>query len=608
MSNKTTTHHETPVLIVGGGPTGLILSLQLARYGVNCMLVERNLDTTKWPKMDITNCRSMELFKRLGISQGLREIGVPPQYSFDVLVSTGFSEGGEEIARWNLDSVDAWRQRINTQNDGSLPREAYQRCSQAVLESWLKPRIQDEKLIDEHFGLKFESLTETDAGAESTLTDIATGKQHIIHSKYVVGCDGAGSRVRRSVGINLIGGPVAGAMLLIHFKSRDLTRLHKQGQFWHIGFTSAAILISQDEIDTWTLHTMIPVGVDWEKIDPEETIYKVLGGPSAPYPITIDRILIKSSWRPNICIAENYITPSGRILLAGDSAHQNIPTGGYGMNTAVGDSFDLGWKLAATLRGYGGKDLLTSYELERLPVALRNIEHSGALMAIWSRIWIWAAEAGSETLMSQSEVGKTTKAKMADFFLANDGENQDHGIELGYRYNSSPIVVPDTEVAEPEWNCRHYVPSTWPGARPPHVFLSDGRTSIFDLFGQGYTIIDFSEEGKWADAFDDAAKRLEIPMKRVHLPQEKHVRNIWERNAVLVRPDDHVAWRAEIDGSADVADVENILNIAVGRNSNTEAGIRNKDIMMNEIREKGFVGTVGNVNQDEVAMKAEFQK
>jgi FAD-dependent monooxygenase len=104
--------------------------------------------------------------------------------------------------------VDAWRHRINTQNDGSLPREPYQRCSQAVLESWLKPRIQAEKLIDARFGLKFDSLIETDDGVESTLTDVTTGEQHIVHSKYVVGCDGAGSRVRKSVGIELIGGPV----------------------------------------------------------------------------------------------------------------------------------------------------------------------------------------------------------------------------------------------------------------------------------------------------------------------------------------------------------------------------------------------------------------
>ncbi|KAM0255715.1 hypothetical protein ACHAQJ_005469 [Trichoderma viride] len=608
MPSKIILRHETPVLVVGGGPSGLILSLQLARHGINCMLAERNLDTTKWPKMDVTNCRSMELFNRLGISQGLREIGVPSHYSFDVLLSTGFSEGGEEISRWNLDSVDAWQQRINTQNDGSHPREPYQRCSQAVLEKWLKPRIQAEELIDAHFGLKFEALTETDDGVESTLTDITTGEKHIVHSKYVVACDGAGSRVRKSVGIELIGGPVPIAMMLIHFKSRDLAKLHKQGQFWHIAFATGSIIIAQDEVDTWTLHTPIPVGVEWEKIDPEEAIYKALGSPSAPCPIKIDKILVKSTWRPNICVAERYTTPGGRIFLAGDSAHQNIPTGGYGMNTAVGDSFDLGWKLAATLKGYGGKSLLASYEVERLPVAVRNIDQSGYYWGIWHKVWSWAAEAGPEIFFSQSKEGKALKAKMADWILANDSENKAHGIELGYRYNASPIVLADTQVTEPEWNSRHYIPSTWPGARPPHVFLSDGKTSIFDLFGQGYTIVDFSEEGKWADAFANAALQLNVPLQKVHLPQEKHVQKLWERSAVLVRPDDHVAWRAPLDGKTSVAEAANILKVAVGRTSNTEAGIKLKDKVLSEIRKRGFSGTVGNMNQDEVTMKAEFQK
>jgi FAD-dependent monooxygenase len=397
-------------------------------------------------------------------------------------------------------------------------------------------------------------------------------------------------------------------MMLIHFKSRDLTNLHKQGQFWHIIFATGSFIIAQDEIDTWTVHTPIPVGIDWEKIDPEETVYKALGGLSTPHSIKIDKILVKSTWRPNICVAERYISPNGRILLTGDAAHQNIPMGGYGMNTAVGDSFDLGWKLAAALQGYGGKNLLPSYEIERLPVAVRNINQSGYFWGIWEKVWGWAAEAGAQTVLSQSKEGKVVKAKMADWALTNDGENKDHGIELGYRYNASPIVVPDNEVAEPEWNSHHYIPSTWPGARPPHVFLSDGKTSIFDLFGQGYTIVDFSEEGKWADAFADAALQLKVPLKRVHLPQEKHVEKLWERSAVLVRPDDHVAWRVSLDDKTSTAEAVNILKIAVGETSNTEAGIKYKDKILNGVREKGFVGTVGNMDQDEVAMKAEFQK
>lgn len=400
------------------------------------------------------------------------------------------------------------------------------------------------------------------------------------------------------------------AMMLIHFKSRDLTKLHKLGQFWHIVFSNGSVLISQDEIDTWTLHVPIAIGADWEKIDPEEAIYKGLGTPSTPYPIKVDKILVKSAWRPNICVAERYASTSRRIFLAGDSAHQNIPTGGYGMNTGIGDSFDLGWKIAATLKGYGGKALLESYELERLPVATRNIDQSGAFWEVWRQIWDWTTEVDVAVLLSQSKEGKAIKSKMANWISTNNSENKAHGIELGYRYNASPIVVPDTEVAEPRWDLDHYIPSTWPGARAPHVFLSDGKTSIFDLFGQGYTIVDFSEEGKWADAFVDAASQLKVPLQKVHLPQEKHVQEIWERSAVLVRPDDHVAWRAPLSDKTLVAEVMDILKIAVGQTPDTEvgAGIEYKNKVLGEVYKKGFSGTVGNTNQDEVAMKAAFQK
>lgn len=396
-------------------------------------------------------------------------------------------------------------------------------------------------------------------------------------------------------------------MHLIHFKSRDLSRLQKQGQFWHIAFASGAFVIAQDEVDTWTLHTKIPVDTDWEKMDPEETIYNALGGSLAPFPIKIDEILVKSTWRPNICIAESYTSSGGRVFLAGDSAHQNIPTGGYGMNTAVGDSFDIGWKLAATLKQYGGKDLLKSYELERLPIAARNINQSGTFWKVWATIWSRVAELRTDTILSRPEELKAIKASTAEFFKVNDAENRSHGIELGYRYNASPVVVPDTEATEPEWSILHYIPSTWPGARPPHVFLSDGETSVFDLFGQDYTIVDFSEDGKWAESFTKAAKRLGIPIKAVHLPQEKHVQKIWERTAVLVRPDDHVAWRSPLDEATFDGNVDGILKIAVGQASNTEAGVRNKERVVAEIREKGFEGTIGNVNQDKVAMKAAFQ-
>ncbi|KAJ9611193.1 hypothetical protein H2200_004376 [Cladophialophora chaetospira] len=542
--------HTTPVLVVGAGPAGLITALQLAENGTKCMLVERNNDTTQWPKMDITNCRSMELLKRLKVDQGLRE---------------------------------------------------------AIFEAWLKPRIQEEPLIDSHFGMKLETLTETDDGVECELTK--DGKTHRVEAQYVIGCDGAGSRVRKAIGIELVGGPVPAKLHLVHFKSRDLSRLHRQGQFWHIFFTSGHVIISQDEVDTWTAHTPLPLDFDTSIIDPYDAVYRCLGGSREPFKIDIEKILVTSSWRPNICIAEKYISPKGRVFLSGDAAHQNIPTGAYGMNTAVGDSFDIGWKVAAVLAGYGGASLLQSYETERKPVAARNLERSGVHWSQHLKYWDLVKNTG-DAVTSQTPEGDEVRKQMHEHLQENDGENKDHGVELGYRYNGSPVIVTDQDgTREPEWNNKNYIPSTWPGARAPHVFLKDGETSIFDLFGKSreYSLVDFTPRGKYIEAFGPACKKLGIPLKAVHLPDDPHVRKVWERDAVLVRPDDHVAWRTSQDAEEpEKLDIPRILSIVTGK-SQVE-GVNGTRDAATKVKENGFTGTVGNVDQSKVEHLAAFQR
>ena len=350
----------------------------------------------------------------------------------------------------------------------------------------------------------------------------------------------------------------------MHFKSRDLSALHKQGQFWHIFFTSGSVIIAQDEIDTWTVHVPIPLDTDWSSLDPVKAVQGALGGSFGSLSLRVDEILVSSVWHPTIAIANQYTSSSNRVFLCGDAAHQNVPTGGYGMNTAVGDVFDLGWKLSAVIKGWGGKHLLQSYELERRPVGVRNIERSGVHIQVHQDYAAWVREAGPDPLASTSEAAESLKSRIREHVLSKDGENKDYGIELDYRYNHSPIVVDDTdESTEPEWNYRHYVPVTFPGSRPPHVFLADEVTSIFDLFGSGFTLVDFTADGRWNTEFTQVANDLGIPLKGVWLPKEGHTRGIWDRDAVLIRPDDHVAWRTQ--RNSDSVDIKRVLEIASGR-------------------------------------------
>ncbi|OAL44304.1 hypothetical protein IQ07DRAFT_578468 [Pyrenochaeta sp. DS3sAY3a] len=487
-----------------------------------------------------------------------------------------------------------------------MPREPYQRCSQAIFEAWLKPHIMAQPLITTHFGMKFESLVETEDGVISSFTT-ESGERHTVTSQYVIGCDGAGSKVRKSIGINLTGGPVPSMMHLIHFKSRDLSRLHKQGQFWHIFFTHGACIIAQDEKDTWTIHIPRPVGTHFSSIDPIAAVYEGLGTKDLPYHIEIDEILVTSGWRPNICLADRYISDKGRVLLSGDAAHQNIPTGGYGMNTAVGDSFDVGWKLAAVVAGHGGPSLLSSYEAERRPVAAKNIDRSGRHWMVHATYQGYCNE-DPQLVYQKSELAKQLKEKIADYVLTHDEENKDHVIELGYQYKDSPIILREQDTVEILDQSNGYVPDTTPGARAPHVFLSDGKTSIHDLFGTGqeYTLVDFTSEGSFVHNFQPAAKTLGVPLRVVHLPSEEHVHQVWQRDAVLVRPDDHVAWRAPL--GLNNLDAGHILRVAVGREDVSKSKYATLSISSIPVSEKTFTGTVGNVDQNNLAGLAVFQK
>lgn len=396
---------------------------------------------------------------------------------------------------------------------------------------------------------------------------------------------------------------------MVHFKSRDLTKLHRQGQFWHLIFVSGQVLISQDEVDTWTIHSPIPLDTDPSTLDPYQAVYKGLGGPSPPLPIEIDEILVTSVWRPNIYLADKYVSKNHRVLLSGDSAHQMLTSGGYGMNTAVGDSFDVGWKVAAVLAGFGGAHLLQSYEDERRAVAEKNLQRSGEHFSKRAAFRSWVQESPG-VVTARDEKGAELRAKIGNHMNKNDAENKSTGTEIGYRCNGSTVIYSEDPQNEPPFSDLEYIPSTWPGARAPHVYLKDGETSIFDLFGTGldFTLVDFTPDAKWASRIRPVAEKLAIPLKVVHLPEEDHARRVWERDAVLVRPDDFVCWRAPEDGNVDLVDFEDVLLVVVGKRQKSRASVSNGESVISQLVKKhGFTGTIGNVDRNKVEKMATFQ-
>ncbi|KAK6380082.1 hypothetical protein LTS17_005270 [Exophiala oligosperma] len=354
-------------------------------------------------------------------------------------------------------------------------------------------------------------------------------------------------------------------MYLVHFRSRDLSRIHRQGQFWHIFFTHGGVIISQDEVDTWTTHLPVPLDFEQSSMDPRVQIYKVLGGQGPAFEIDVDEILVSSVWRPNNAIADRYCSPGGRAFIAGDAAHQNIPTGGYGMNTGLGDAYDIAWKLAMVLKGVGGATLLDSYENERRPVAIRNVQRAAEHMGVHQHYVEKCLEAGSEVVIGTSAESLAIKEYVKKHFNTHDGENRDSGIEMDYRLQDSPVIVPEAQPSWPEWTPKAYAPSTIPGSRAPHAFLKDGITSTYDLFGKEYTVVDFSKEGSVSRMIWQLAKFEGLPLTLLHLPDEELVRTIWQRDVTLVRPDHFVAWRATPGMVYSNGDLSQVLKQVFGR-------------------------------------------
>ncbi|MGY4506383.1 2-polyprenyl-6-methoxyphenol hydroxylase-like FAD-dependent oxidoreductase [Bradyrhizobium sp. GM24.11] len=313
---------SVPILIAGGGPVGMTLANVLAHFGIRSMVVEKNATTTRHPKMDITNSRSMELFRKFGLADALRHAAVPEDHSFDVSWITSLA--GYELHRFRYMTPSEFRKQIRVKNDGTQPLEPPMRVSQVEIEPVLKKSIDARPEVDVRFGVAFESFEEKDDRVIAVLREQGTGAQEQVSCQYLVGCDGGSSRVRAGLGIQLEGQSRVGELYMIHFRSTERDLLQRWGVAWHYQ-SPLGTMIAQNDDDIWTLHVPVLPGQDATKLDPRALVEAYAGRPFA-----FD-ILVANAWTPHLLVAESY--GRGRVLLAGDSAHQFIPTGGYGMNS-----------------------------------------------------------------------------------------------------------------------------------------------------------------------------------------------------------------------------------------------------------------------------------
>ena len=517
----------------------MTLALNLARYGIASVVVERNAETTRHPKMDLTNGRSMELYHRLGLTEQLRDAGVPRGNAFDIAWFTHVT--GSELHRFHYPSADETTKQIVEENDGHHAREAGLRVSQIMIEPVLKAAIDRSNLIDVRFGTRFDRIVEQDAdGVIADIVDEVSGETTRVRCAFLAGCDGGGSRVRRQIDIELDGQMAVAGAYMVHFRTRDPSVFKPWGPTWHFQ-NGLGTVIAQNDEDIFTLQAWLIPGMGLEDKTPEEVLEGWVGR-HFDY-----EILQANTWTANFVVAQKY--RSGRVILAGDSAHQFIPTGGYGMNSGIADAAGLAWILASSIEGWGGDGLLDAYETERRTVAWWHLRASERHMGVRMQIGELYAQAGElegdapDRIAARAELGRKIEA------LGN-AENESWGVELGYRYDDSPVIAHEEGLGDIDPLV--YRPNTAPGARLPHVFLEPG-VSIHDKLGLYFTLVVLDDTD--STTFENQALALGFPLTVLRL-NRSDLKPIFERNVLLVRPDQHVAWRGDAipeDGSSLIA-------------------------------------------------------
>jgi 2-polyprenyl-6-methoxyphenol hydroxylase-like FAD-dependent oxidoreductase len=502
---------QAQVLIVGAGPVGLTLALDLGRRGVRCMLVEKNAEASRLPKMERCNARTMEIYRRLGVAGAIRAAGLPGDAPMDVFLAPSLA--AEPLVHLPYPSVNAAKAEIGAHNDGR-PLEPYQLISQYTIEPLLRSFVDALPNVDVRFGCELVGFEQDARGVTAELR--SDGATETVRADYVVGCDGGSSTVRKQLGIRLAGEGNIRALRQALFHAPDLyERIPMgRGRHYHIVQPLFPFLIVQDSTRHWTLHCQAES--DAEMLDIFRRAVALETG---------IEMLSVNAWTQHLLCAERY--GEGRAFIAGDAAHLVIPTGGLGMNTGVGDAIDLAWKLAATLAGWGGAELLASYEIERRQIGLRNVAASGAAMR--GRFEGWRVATTPQEMARRFDV---EQRKVTEIL----------GIEAGYRYANSPVIAAEAGEAPDAVDAR-YVPTTWPGARLPHVWLDDG-SAIHDRLGDGYTLLRLGQSPPDTSALERALRTTGAPLD-VQTIGDRAPRAIYERDIVLVRPDLHVVWRGD---------------------------------------------------------------
>ncbi|MES2412714.1 MAG: FAD-dependent oxidoreductase [Pseudomonadota bacterium] len=548
----------TDVAIIGGGPAGLMLAIELGCRGIDCVVLEEDVAAPDFPKANATSSRTMEHYRRRGFSNKIRSLGLAPDHPQDVVYSTTLS--GRELTRFAIPSRNEALARTSFGDYGeeSWPTpELPHRSQQMFIEPVLREQALQYPSVKLMLGWQAGAIDMDATGVTIETHHTVSNEEMQLRARYIVGCDGPRSMVRKSCGIRYSGQSeevrefFGGQMLSVFFTSDSLYDVlgnKRAWQYWAVNAVQRGLLIAIDGINKFLFCLQMKPDQARETVDYETAMFKAIGA-TFNY-----KLIAVEPWNAGFTLVADAFSKD-RAFIAGDAAHLFTPTGGMGYNTSVDDAVNLGWKLAAVVQGWAGESLLDSYEAERKPIGHRNTTFARGMADSIGSIKVPpnVDDNGPEA----EEIRKDLGAALAQHVR---NEFNIPGLQLGLRYEGSPIVARDSEAPTPD-QPNTYVPTARPGARTPHIWL-DGQ-SIFDLFGRDFTLLCFtttSDETARADAarWKKEAEALGMPLDILYCGSSE-ARQLYGADRVLIRPDHHVAWRGQD------TDIRNVLAMACGR-------------------------------------------
>lgn len=550
---------ETDILIVGAGPVGLLMAIDLAQRGVDVVVVEqRPAGELPSVKCNHIASRTMETLRRLGLSRAVRAVGLPDDYPNDIVFRTSMT--GQELTRI---PIPGRRDRYTARNgpDCWWPTpEPPHRVNQIYFEpiffahARAHPRI---TILNAH---RFDGAVQDDDGVVATVCRIEDGVSLEISARYLVGCDGGRSAVRKLIGGKLEGDAVVQRVQSSYIDAPDLlARLGSAPGWMNYNYNPrrAGTVLAIDGVRRWLVHNYLrPDEEDFAAVDRDYGIRSILGvGTDFPY-----TMLSEEDWIGRRLVADRF--RAGRMFIAGDAAHLWVPYAGYGMNAGIADGMNLAWLLAARVQGWGGEAILDAYEAERRPITEQvsrfAMSHAGG--AIRERNTL------PPEIEDDTPEGAAARQRIGDAAYAlNVQQYACAGLNYGYYYDASPVIAYDGEAA-PAYTMHDYTPSTVPGCRLPHFVLADGR-SLYDLLGAGFTLLQFDPAVE-TSALVAAARAAGVPLKLLAIDRDLDAAPDAYRHAlVLARGDAHIVWRGDT-----IDDAAALLDRVTGRAHAPEAG------------------------------------